>query len=108
MLTRAGARFLGSPFPPRSRPGWPASGSGNSPVPWSKKGWLDAGSFIFPEYILIFGSVGGEATPMSPNATLSKQPEYQGGFEASSTLQIEQFPEVILKVQLSLGGSGND
>ncbi|KAM0883555.1 hypothetical protein ACQ4PT_031565 [Festuca glaucescens] len=25
MLTRAGARFLGSPFPPRSRPGWPAS-----------------------------------------------------------------------------------
>jgi hypothetical protein len=33
--------FLGSPFPPRSRPGWPASGSGNSPVPWSKT-WLDA------------------------------------------------------------------
>lgn len=40
---RAGAGFLGSPFPPRSRPGWPSSGSGNSPVPWSKT-WLDAGS----------------------------------------------------------------
>ncbi|KAL0285385.1 UNVERIFIED_CONTAM: hypothetical protein Sangu_2781000, partial [Sesamum angustifolium] len=39
----ARAGFLGSPFPPRSRPGWPASGSGNSPVPWSKT-WLDAGS----------------------------------------------------------------
>jgi len=36
MRTPAGAGFLGSPFPPRSRPGWPASGSGNSPVPWSK------------------------------------------------------------------------
>nr|GLL21577.1 hypothetical protein C5167_003922 [Ipomoea trifida] len=43
MLTPARAGFLGSPFPPRSRPGWPASGSGNSPVPWSKT-WLDAGS----------------------------------------------------------------
>ncbi|YP_009532815.1 hypothetical protein (mitochondrion) [Glycine soja] len=40
---RPGAGFLGSPFPPRSRPGWPSSGSGNSPVPWSKT-WLDAGS----------------------------------------------------------------
>ncbi|CAJ1947948.1 unnamed protein product [Sphenostylis stenocarpa] len=35
--------LLGSPFPPRSRPGWPSSGSGNSPVPRSKT-WLDAGS----------------------------------------------------------------
>ncbi|KAL1298986.1 hypothetical protein AAHE18_18G073500, partial [Arachis hypogaea] len=40
---RPGAGFLGSPFPPRSRPGWPSSGSGNYPVPWSKT-WLDAGS----------------------------------------------------------------
>lgn len=45
MLTRAGAGFLGSPFPPRSRPGWPASGSGNSPVPWSKKGLVGCGIY---------------------------------------------------------------
>jgi len=38
-----GAGLLGSPFPPRSRPGWPSIGSGNSPIPWSKT-WLDAGS----------------------------------------------------------------
>ncbi|KAL0287920.1 UNVERIFIED_CONTAM: hypothetical protein Scaly_2751500 [Sesamum calycinum] len=30
-------RLFGKPVPTaRSRPGWPASGSGNSPVPWSK------------------------------------------------------------------------
>ncbi|ONK70862.1 uncharacterized protein A4U43_C04F2290 [Asparagus officinalis] len=33
MLTPAEAGFLGSPFPPRSRPGWPTSGNGNSLVP---------------------------------------------------------------------------
>lgn len=39
------AGFLGSPFPPRSRPGWPASGRGNSPVPWSNKGLVGCGIY---------------------------------------------------------------
>nr|GEW63663.1 hypothetical protein LSAT_8X76321 [Tanacetum cinerariifolium] len=34
-------RDRGSPSPPCSRPDWPASGSGNYPVPWLKT-WLDA------------------------------------------------------------------
>ncbi|MCD7465690.1 hypothetical protein HAX54_001767 [Datura stramonium] len=33
MLTPTRAGFLGSSFPPRSRPGWPASGSGILPFP---------------------------------------------------------------------------
>ncbi|PHU14568.1 hypothetical protein BC332_15773 [Capsicum chinense] len=40
---KAQVGFLGSLFPLRSRPGWPASGSGNSLVPWSMT-WLDVGS----------------------------------------------------------------
>jgi hypothetical protein len=42
----SGAGFLGSPFPPCSRPGRPTCGSGNSPVPWSKKGLVGCG--IYP------------------------------------------------------------